>query len=231
MKSFLFSVVLLCSYVVSAQDRLSFVKDESLKKQIEKSIDFLDKTNTIPREIKSQIIFITFDIDKLKEVEMLGFNFSTYIPLLWGNVDDKGQFISGLTEHPNTQWLFFNYSSNLILVFRVFVLESKNEYFDQDKMKQLSNEVQIRKENIPKSEFFKYIKGNEYSESYVENAISLDKIGDEFVPVRVNTFDLKTFMEVWYGLDVKEITVGQKSNNNTNKQDKTYKFHTHPASK
>lgn len=44
----------------------------------------------------------------------------------------------------------------------------------------------------------------------VENSISFNHlINDSFVPVRLNIFDLKTFMEVWYGIEVTETTVSQ----------------------
>ncbi|MDF2553366.1 MAG: hypothetical protein K0R77_2641 [Chryseobacterium sp.] len=96
-------------------------------------------------------------------------------------------------------------------------------------MKRLSNEIQISKENLTKSEFFKYEKGkNELALDNVENFISLKKKDDKFVPIRVNTFDLKTFMEVWYGLDIKEIPVSQTKDKGTSKKDSKYKFHTHP---
>jgi hypothetical protein len=190
-----------------AQDRLSFIKDEELRSEIEKSVDFLARTKMIPLDIKSKVIFITLDLDKVIEREILGLNYSTSIPLLSVSLDQKGQFVQN--KNSNNNWFYYNYSPNIVLVLRVFTLEEVNEYFDLEKMRKLSNEVQIYRKNIISSEFFKYQKGDKYNTDAVENVISLDKKDGKFIPVRINSFDLKTFMEVWYGLEVNKIPVNK----------------------
>ncbi|KMQ67504.1 hypothetical protein ACM39_13795 [Chryseobacterium sp. FH2] len=213
--------LLLISNLFFAQDRLSFIKDNGVKKEIQRSIEYLNETKFIPMEIKNKVIFITFDIEKVVEREMLGFNYSTSIPLSWGVLNEQGQFI--FHEDQYNKWMFYNYSSQIVLVFR-----GSLEYFDIDQMKKLSNEIQINKKNIIRSEYFTFNKGNEFTEDYPENAISFDKKNNEFIPVRVNTFDLKTFVKVWYRLDVKEIPVSQTKYKATSKKNSEYKFHTHP---
>ncbi|MDV7697435.1 hypothetical protein N6B72_10925 [Chryseobacterium soli] len=187
------------------------MRDEGVKKEIQNSVTFLSKTNTVSNEIKNKVIFITFDIEKVVEREMLGFNYSTSIPLSWVILNQQGQFIFHDNHYNN--WMLYNYSPKIVLLFR-----GSLEYFDIDQMRKFSNEIQINKKNLIQSEFFKYEKGDKYNWDMVENAISLEKKNDKFVPVRVNTFDLKTFMEVWYGLDVNEIPVGQAKYKRTNKK-------------
>src|SRR5690606_6493989 len=210
MKLFFVGLLVITANFLLAQQRLSFVKDKSLKTEIQRSIDFLDKTSKIPNEVKSKIIFITFDIDKLFEGEGFGFSYSTTTPLSWSKLDKNGQFLP--TFETKNICHFFNYSPNLILVFNVMTREDeKGYYFDIEQMKKTSNEIQINKDNLIQSEYFKHQKGNDFTLPYTENAISFDKKNNEFVPVRVNTFDLKTFMEVWYNVDVEEIPVSQNS--------------------
>ncbi|MCJ7936059.1 MAG: hypothetical protein MUW56_21130 [Chryseobacterium sp.] len=220
MKSYILLILLLISGIISAQeDKLSFVKDEKVKKEIQRSLEYFNKTNTIPNKIKNSVIFITFEFEDLLEIENLGIYYSTYIPTQYAELSDKGQFKSDFQN----ERLYFNYSKNIILV---FVMGSK--YFDKEQMKQLSNQVQISKKDLMKSEFFKYEKGDEFNWDRVVNVISLDKLNDKFIPVRVNTFDLVTFMEIWYGVDAKEIPVSQTKYKGTNKKNSEYKFHTYP---
>lgn len=207
MKIYFLLSLLICS-VFYSQDRLSFVNDEGIKKQIQNSIEFLKMTKVIPTEIKNKIIFITFDIEKLPETEELGFNYSTTIPLSWANMDENGQLISKFIEKQNDEWMFFNYSTNVILVFR-----GSLDYFDINKMKKLSTEVHIKEKKLVKSEYFSFNKGDEFLQSFPKNNFAMKRINGQYIPIYVSTFDLKTFMEVWYGLDVNEIPVTQSKKN------------------
>lgn len=214
-------VIFLIGNIVCGQDRLSFVKDVTIKKDIQKSIDYLNKSSLIPKEIKDKVIFITLDFHDIygQEIEGYGINYSTQIPMLFSNLNKNGQFI---TDSQNNI-LFYNYSKNI-----VFVFFTGFRYFDQEKMKQLSSEVKINSENLTKSEFFKYEKGkNDLALGTVENFISLENMDGKFTPVRVKTFDLKTFMEVWYEIDVQEIPVSQTKYKKVSKENSEYKYHTH----
>lgn len=202
MKPFLFSVLILCSSIVFAQDRLSFVKDGEIKKEIQRSIEYLSKTEVIPKEIKeNKVVFISFDFEDLVENPSLGIYYSTYIPTQYAKLDSKGQF----STSPNNYILHFNYSKKIVLVFN-----EGSRFFDVEYMKLMSNIVSIDKNDLLKSEYFQFKKGNEYSWDTVSNFITIDKIDGRFTPVRVNTFDLKTFVEVWYDVEVGEIPVANK---------------------
>lgn len=217
MKTCLLLVIFFLSNVIFAQDRLSFVKDEKVKKEMLRSIEYFQKT--IPLEVKNKIVFISFQFEELLEVENLSIYYSTNVLTQYAKLNNEGQFISS----SQNKILYYNYSSNIIIV-----IENGFKYFDIYRLKELSEEIHINKENLMKSEFFKYEKGNKYSADVVENFISLNKINNEFIPVRVNTFDLKTFTEVWYGLDVNEIPVSQTKYKGISEKASTYKFHTHP---
>lgn len=209
-------VFLLIGNILYSQDRLLFVKDATIKAEMQKSIDYLNQSVLIPKDIKSKVIFITFDFNDIygEEIEGFGINYSTQLPILYSKLSKNGQFITD----PQNNILFYCYSKNI-----VFVFFTGFRYFDIDLMHQLSNEIQISKENLTKSEFFKYEKGkNELALDTVENFIYFEKKDDKFVPVRVNTFDLKTFMEVWYAVDVKEIPVTQSKQIKSNKIKATY---------
>jgi len=205
MKIIYLFIIFFISDFSSAQERLSFVKNNEFKEEIKKSIEYLNKTNFIPAEIKNKVVFITFDFDNIfdeAQVEIAGINYSTYIPTLYSKLNiNYGQF--EIDEKFGV--LFYNYSKNIVLVFF-----KASRYLDTKKMKQLSNEIQITDENLMKLEYFKYEKGNEVTLDAVENFISLEKRNNKFIPARVNTFDVRTFMEVWYGVDIKEISVSQK---------------------
>lgn len=205
MKSIYFFILFFVTTLLSAQDRLTFLKNNDIQKEVEKSIEYLDKTSIIPNEIKKKVIFITFDFDDIfdeAQEDIMGINYSTYLPVRYSVLRTNGQF----TTDSQNRIQYFNYSKNIVLVF------FKGErFFDQDLMKQLSNEIKISKENLTTSEFFKYDKGNDVTLEGVENFISLEKKDKEFIPVRINTFDLKTFTQVWYGIkEVTEIPVSQK---------------------
>ncbi len=198
-------IILLVGNILYGQDRLSFIKDATIKIELQKSIDYLNKSVLISKDIKDNVVFITFDFDDIygQEIESFGINYSTHIPTLFSQFK-RGQF--EVDEKFGIS--FYNYSENI-----VFVFFKGDRYFEREQMKRLSNEVHISKENLMKSEFFKYEKGkNELALDNVENFISLEKKDNKFIPVRVNVFDLKTFMEVWYGLDVKEIPISQTKN-------------------
>ncbi|MCD1117466.1 hypothetical protein [Chryseobacterium turcicum] len=198
MKTYLLLVFFFLSNTIFAQDRLSFVKDEKVKKEMLRSIEYFQKT--IPLEVKNKIVFISFQFEELLEVENLSIYYSTNVLTQYAKLNNEGQFISS----SQNKILYYNYSPNIIIV-----IENGFKYFDIYRLKELSEQIGISKNNLTKSEFFKYEKGNKYSADVVENFISLDKINNEFIPVRVNTFDLKSFMEIWYRLDVKEIPVSQ----------------------
>lgn len=201
MKSYILLIFLLISGIISAQeDKLSFVKDEKVKKEIQRSLEYFNNTTTIPNKIKNKVIFITFEFEELLEIENLGIYYSTFIPTQYAELSNKGQFKSD----SQNERLYFNYSKNIILVFM-----KGSKYFDKEQMKQLSDSVQANTGNLMKSEYFKYEKGDEFNWDRVVNVISLDKLNDKFIPIRVNTFDLKTFMKVWYKLDLTEIPVNQ----------------------
>ncbi|MCJ8155762.1 hypothetical protein MKJ01_18570 [Chryseobacterium sp. SSA4.19] len=223
MKTIFFFILLFVSILSSAQDRLSFIKNSWIKEEVQKSVDYLNNTKVIPLEIRSKVIFITFDFDDIfdeAQTEIMGINYSTYIPTLLAKLNKKeGQF----KIDEKFRVMYYNYSTNI-----VFVFFKGDKYFDQNQMKQLSNEVQVVKENLTKSEFFKYEKGNSVTLDAVENFISLEKKDNKFVPIRVNTFDLKTFMEVWYGVDVKEIPVSNTKDKVVDKKNSADIFHTHP---
>ncbi|MCX8526469.1 hypothetical protein OF897_21380 [Chryseobacterium formosus] len=220
MKIYIFLSLLTFS-VFYSQDRLSFIKDEGVKNEIQNSIAFLNKTKYVSKEIKSKVIFITYDIEKLLESEMLGFSYTTSIPLSWATLNQQGQFI--FHDDPHNNWLFYNYSKNIVLVFR-----GGSEYFNNQQMKELSELVPIIKTDILKNEYFAINKGNEFTENYPKNSISMDRINEKFIPVRIDTFDLKTFMEIWYRLDIKEIPVSQTKYKVASKKDLKHKFHAHP---
>lgn len=217
MKTCLLLVFFFLSNIIFAQDRLSFVKDEKVKKEMLRSIEYFQKT--IPLEVKNKIVFISFQFEELLEVENLSIYYSTNVLTQYAKLNNEGQFISS----SQNKILYYNYSSNIIIV-----IENGFKYFDIYRLKELSEEIHINKENLMKSEFFKYEKGNKYSADVVENFISLNKINNEFIPVRVNTFDLKTFTEVWYGLDVNEISVSQTKYKGISEKASIYKFYTHP---
>ncbi|WP_312994643.1 hypothetical protein [Chryseobacterium flavum] len=205
MKTIYFIVLLFLSVIVFAQDRLSFIKNDEIKEEVQKSVEYLNKTNAISAEIKSRVIFITFDFDDIfdeSQKEYLGINYSTYLPTEYSVLNSKGEF---MTDSQNNI-LYYNYSQNI-----VFVFFKASRYLDLEQMKSLSHQISINKKNLMKTEFFKYEKGNEVTLNTVENFISLEKQDGKFIPVRVNTFDLKTFVEVWYGVDVDEIPVSQES--------------------
>lgn len=206
-------IVLLIGNALYSQDRLLFVKDATIKAEMQKSIDYLNQSVLIPKYIKSKVVFVTFDFHDIygEEIEGFGINYSTQLPMLYSKLSKNGQFITD----PQNNILFYTYSKNI-----VFVFFTGFRYFDIDLMHQLSNEIPISKENLTKCEFFKYEKGkNELALDTVENFISLEKKDNKFIPVRINTFDLKTFMQVWYGLDVNEIPVSQTKDKRTSKKD------------
>lgn len=203
----IFLISFLIFNIFHSQERLAFVKDEGIKKEIQNSIEFLDKSKEIPNEVKNKLIFITFDIDQLPETEELGFNYSTTIPLAWADIDVNGQFISKFIEKNHDEWMFYNYSSQIVLVFR-----GSLEYFNVKKMRRLSKMIHIKESNIIKSEYFAFNKGYESSQDFPENNISMKRINGKYIPVYANTFDLKTFLEVWYGLNVNEIPVSKTNN-------------------
>ncbi len=203
MRKIIAIIVLLISSIIYSQNRLAFVKDSAIRSAMQKSIDYLNKSLSIPSKIKDSVIFITVDFNDIygQDIESFGINYSTHIPTLYSELDKKGQF----TTSRQNNILFYNYSKNI-----VFVFFTGFRYFEVDQMRQLSNQVKITREKLMKSEFFKYKKGtNEFAMDAVQNLIYLEKRNDEFVPVRVSTFDVKTFTEVWYGLDITEISVGQ----------------------
>ncbi|KMQ67509.1 hypothetical protein ACM39_13820 [Chryseobacterium sp. FH2] len=225
MRTIYFSILLFVNVLFSAQDRLLFIKNNEVQKEVEKSVEYLSKTNIIPIEIKNKVVFITFDFDDIfdeAQAEIMGINYSTYLPTKYSVLNADGQF----TTDSQNKIKYFNYSQNI-----VFVFFKGDRFFDQDLMKQLSNKVQISEESFTKSEYFKYEKGNEVTLDAVENFISLEKKDNKFIPVRVNTFDLKTFMEVWYGLDVNEIPVGESRQYSAKskllKKKTINNFHTH----
>lgn len=229
MKNIFFPILLFMSIFFSAQDRLSFIKNEELKKEVKKSVEYLDKTKLIPAEVRNKVIFITFDFDKMvdeEQTEIVSINYSTYLPIKYSILNLKGEFT---TDFQN-KIMYFNYSKNV-----VFIFFKGDEYFEQEQMKKLSNEIRISKENLMKSEYFKYEKGNESTLDIVENFISLEKKNNEFAPVRVNIFDIKIFMKVWYNIDAEEIPVsGNKQNSVKSKQPKKKSlnnFHTHSNNK
>ncbi|MCC2590258.1 hypothetical protein [Chryseobacterium sp. MFBS3-17] len=203
MKSSLFIVLLLCSHIVFAQDRLGFVRDEKVKKEIQNSIEFFTKTKLIPIEIKYKTVFISFYFEELLEVENLSVSYSTYTPTQFAILSNRGQFETS----PANKILYFNYSPSIVLVF-----ENGFKNLDQQRMAFLSEQFCINEENVMDFEYFKFQKGNEITADIVENFIRLDKIDGEYVPTRLSTFDLKTFVEVWYGIDVSEISVKHKKN-------------------
>ncbi|WP_131368621.1 hypothetical protein [Chryseobacterium soli] len=213
MKTIYISILLFVSLLSSAQDRLSFIKNSGIKEGVQRSIDYLNKTKVITSEIRNKVIFITFDFDDIfdeAQAEIVGINYSTHIPTLFSQLNSvSGQF----EMNEKFRVMFYNYSKNIVIVF----FKGSN-FFDQNQMEKLSNQIRISKKDLMESEFFKYEKGNDVTLDAVENFISLEKKNDKFVPVRVNTFDLKTFMEVWYGLDVNEIPVGQAKYKRTNKK-------------
>lgn len=69
---------------------------------------------------------------------------------------------------------------------------------------------------------------NENTLYTVDNFIQIEKKDDKFIPIRVNTFDLKTFMETWYGLNVNEIPVISTEYKGINEKDAIHKLHTRP---
>ncbi len=199
---YLFIAFFVCS-IFYAQERLSFLKNNEFKEEVKKSIEYLNKTKVIPTEIKNKVVFITFDFDNIfdeSQAESIGISYSTHLPNKYSVLNIKGEF----TTSSQNDILYYNYSKNI-----VFIFFKGFKYLDKEQMKELSKEIQISKENLMKSEFFKYEKGNKVTLDAVENFISLERKDGKFTPVRINTFDLKTFMEVWYGLDVKEIPVSQ----------------------
>jgi hypothetical protein len=200
MKTIFSSILLFVSLLSFSQDRLSFIKNSEIKENIQKSVEYLNTTKVIPSKIRAKVIFITFDFDDVidkEQTEIVGINYSTNIPTRFSQLNDKnGQFeING-----KFKVLFYNYAKNI-----VFVFFKGSKFFDQDQMKQLSNQIQIGKKDLTKSEFFKYEKGNEVTLDAVENFISLQKKDSKFIPIKVNTFDLKTFIKVWYELAINEI--------------------------
>ncbi|WP_294284369.1 hypothetical protein [uncultured Chryseobacterium sp.] len=221
MRKIIAIIILLISNIIYSQDRLTFVKDSAVRSAMQKSIDYLNKSLSIPNQIKNNVVFITLDFNDIygQEIESFGINYSTQIPTSYSELGKDGQF---KTSRQNNI-LFYNYSKNI-----VFVFFTGFRYFEVDQMQQLSNQVKITRENLMTSEFFKYDKGtNEFAMDTVQNSIYLEKKNDGFVPVRVNTFDLKTFTEVWYGIDIIEISVGQIEYSRTMKQTLNYKIHVH----
>lgn len=201
-------VFIKCNFIFS-QDRLEFVKDMNLKFEIEKSINFLDQTKVIPSQIKEKVIFITFDffdLDSTLEIENLGINFSTFTPLQLGELRDKGQFITRYGK--NSRIRFYNYNANVVLIFIM-----GERFFDENKMTKMSEEVKVEKINLSTDEYFNYIKGGELPSdggnilNRVKNFISFNIKNGKITPRKVNTFDLKTFIRVWYGVEADEIPV------------------------
>lgn len=223
MRKIITLIILLISNIIFSQNRLVFVKDSAIRSAMQKSIDYLNKSLSIPKEIKNNVVFITLDFNDIygQDIESFGINYSTQIPISYSELDKEGQF----TTSPQNNILFYNYSKNI-----VFVFFTGSRYFEADQMHKLSNQVKIKREDLMTSEFFKYEKGaNEFAMDTVQNSIFLEKKNDEFVPVRVNTFDLKTFTEVWYGIDITEISVGQIECNEIMNKTSNYKIHMHPA--
>ena len=188
-----------------SQDRLSFVIDNQVKKEIQRSIDYLSKTQVIPKTTKSKIIFISINFEEISEdfeINSFGFSYSSYIPTLLADLDYNGQF----KTDPQNKWiLYYNYSPNIVLVIR-----NGFRFFDREQMKKLSSQIRINRRDLMKSEYFHYQKGDQYNWDIVNNYMTFDKIGGHFIPVRVNTFDLKTFVEVWYDVEVGEIPLENK---------------------
>lgn len=213
MRTIYIYIFLFTSMLSFGQDRLAFIKNNEIKEEVQRSVLYLNQTKVIPDEIKKRIIFITFDFDNIfdkEQSEIMGINYSTHIPTLFSKLESKsGQF--KIDEKFNV--IFYNYSKNI-----VFVFFKGSRFIDQNQLRQLSEEVNINEEILMKSEFFKYEKGNDVTLNSVENYISLEKINNKWTPVRISTFDLKTFMEVWYSLDVNEIPVSQAENKKKSKK-------------
>ncbi|AZA89212.1 Uncharacterised protein [Chryseobacterium nakagawai] len=193
---------LVFAQILHGQDRLSFVKDPKIKMQMQNSIEYLNRSPIIADSIKKKTVFITFDFDEIEGIGIEGFgiNYSTYIPMLFSKINNNGQ----LTTSVANKILYYNYSKNI-----VFVFFKGFKYFDLNTMAKMSNDIQIKKENLTLNEYFTFKVGQDLQLSNVENTISFNYLNDSFVPVRLNTFDLKTFMEVWYGIEVIETTVSQ----------------------
>ncbi|MDF2553367.1 MAG: hypothetical protein K0R77_2642 [Chryseobacterium sp.] len=101
-------IVLLIGNALYSQDRLSFVKDATIKVEMQKSIDYLNTSTLISKDIKSKVVFITFDFHYIygQEIEGYGITYSTYIPTLFSELNKNGQF----EVDEKFGILFFNYS-------------------------------------------------------------------------------------------------------------------------
>ena len=171
-----------------AQDRLSFVTDVYIKEEIKKSIQLLEKTTVVPSKVKNKVIFITFDIEQYEEGEGFSFTYSTTIPMLSATVDAFGQ----IQTKGNLNFKYFNYSKNIVLVFRGFL-----DYFNLNEMYRLSKNIKISKERIISKEFFHYNSGNDFTSPHVENSIILRRNFGEFNIIAAKVFDVKTFNEIY----------------------------------
>ncbi len=181
-------LIILFTKFFNAQDRLSFVSDVYVKEEIKKSIQLLEKTTVVPSKVKNKVIFITFDIEQYEEGEGLSFTYSTTIPMLSATIDDFGQ----IQTKSNINFKHYNYSKNIVLVFRGFL-----DYFNLNEMDRLSKNIVISKKRIISKEFFLYNIGNDFTIPFVENSIILRRNFREFDIIAARIFDIKTFNEIY----------------------------------
>ena len=202
MKSILLIIHLLFFASLFSQNRLDFIKYDSLKICVEKSIRFLEKTSYVSEKIKKEnVVFIAFDIDNIfenKKIDYLGITYSTRLPLQFA-VLNNGQFETS----PENNILYYNYSPNLVLIFSYLGDKlSAESFLDVARFKKESSKIKIQKNSLLEQEFFEYEKGNDFVADVVLNFFSLKNSYNGLVIDRVDTFDLKTFVETWYDIEI-----------------------------
>ncbi|MDF0720961.1 hypothetical protein P0M11_13225 [Kaistella sp. PBT33-4] len=193
---FLFFILVFFIQNLKAQDLLSFINDEPLKNQIRKSILLIDLSDKIPQNIKDKIIFITYDNDisfDNHKIEYFGFGYSTRIPLQWSELDSNGQLQSHVEN-----FIFFNYSKNIVLVFR-----GMNQYLDVNELHKKSRMTKISESNINKFEYFEFSKSNGFFEDSTNNSHSFERNDNSYRVTNINCpIDLDTFLKIWFDINI-----------------------------